>query len=304
MEQEAQHVVSALQDAPLGVIHSCMRFLGRIEDFFAVIDREGCFVAVNANFARAYQSTEELIIGRNIRDIMEEEEFERLFHPYLNECFTGTDVHHSSNFDFPGLDESMHMDVGYYPLFDESGEVHAVLLTFHDVTTFKNMERKLRQLAHLDPLTQMPNLRFIDYQLNKLQARCERQGEGFSLLYIDFNQFKSINDEYGHNAGDQVLVEFGRRLRSTLRRGEFISRIGGDEFLVVVSEQLSEEAGIALQERIKSMLYEPITITSTLKLRVSVSVGMAVWPTDGRDLATLKAIADERMYRDKKPNLN
>ncbi len=268
-------------------------------DYFALIDIEYNFLSLNKLFRTYLEATFGQVDGVDIKSFLDEEEFLEHLDPALTRCFLGETVKSNHAVINHFCTNDRFFDFSCYPIKGDSGHVEAAMVVFHDVTRNKVTERKLRQLAHLDPLTQLPNLRFIDFQLRKIQAQSLRDGSGFSVVFIDFDRFKQVNDQNGHSVGDQVLIEFARRLRSKLRGGEYISRIGGDEFLVVIREALDEEQKLALVDRLRAATRLPMSVSGGKTVELEISIGIAVWPVDGNSLEELKNVADIRMYADK-----
>ncbi len=268
-------------------------------DYFALVDPDYNFLALNTLFKTYLEATVGQVEGSSIKSFVEEDEFVEYLDPSLIRCFLGETVksNHAVINHFCANDRFF--DFSCYPIKNDAGIVEAAMVVFHDVTRNKVTERKLRQLAHLDPLTQLPNLRFIDFQLRKIQAQSLRDGSGFSVVFIDFDRFKQVNDQNGHSVGDQVLIEFARRLRSKLRGGEYISRIGGDEFLVVIREALDDNQKVALVDRLRAATRLPMNVSGGKTVELEISIGIAVWPVDGNSLEELKNVADMRMYADK-----
>lgn len=276
-------------------------FDGDQRNLYALVDSSYAFVAVNSLFERYLQKPKDNIIGMPIALMFEESTFDNYIMSAIQACVAGQSitVHEPiiSKADATGF--AGYFDITFLPVSLANGE-SGIMMSCHDVTRYKSNERKLRQLAHLDPLTQLPNLRFIDYQLRKLRAQGSRDEAGFSVVFIDFDRFKKINDDHGHLAGDQVLIEFSRRLRSKLRGGEHIGRIGGDEFLIIIRESLDNQQKESLAQRLKQIVARPFRIGEGKLVQLSISVGVATWPHDGDTLESLKHLADSRMYEDKK----
>lgn len=156
-----------------------------------------------------------------------------------------------------------------------------------------------RELSIKDPLTGIYNRRFIYEAFEKEIAKYKRLKKCFSIVIIDLDNFKKVNDTYGHLAGDKVLSEIALLLKSELRAMDFIGRLGGEEFLVIFSETPKKEAFLIanrLREKISS---HPIYLSSGEKIFVTASFGIAECPSDGEDIDTLLAIADKRLYKAK-----
>ena len=162
-----------------------------------------------------------------------------------------------------------------------------------------------RQLATTDVLTGLRTRRFFGTQLPNEIARARRVGTSLAVLIVDVDHFKSINDRYGHPAGDRVLVEVARRLRQSVRHADFIARYGGEEFALVLPEATLEAARAKVD-----LIRRTIEIT-TLDLpddrepqRLTISAGVAVYPTDGNTIELLVAVADDRLLAAKRAGRN
>jgi diguanylate cyclase (GGDEF)-like protein len=150
-----------------------------------------------------------------------------------------------------------------------------------------------------DPLTGLPNTRFMFMHLTRELARAERLKTQVSLLVMDLDSFKDINDTYGHHIGDRALREVASVLRAGIRPYDICVRYAGDEFIVVLSGCGAEEAEtkrLELQRAVDQIHFEP---RPDKVLPLAISIGAAVFPHDGDSYETLLATADSRMYRDK-----
>ena len=167
-----------------------------------------------------------------------------------------------------------------------------------------HMENERALLAHRashDTLTALPNRDAFDEQLAQRIEAAAGRGSRFALLFIDADNFKAANDNFGHAAGDAVLVALSARIQDALRKGDFAARIGGDEFIVIV--ELDEELHPdALANRIRTSVAEPILLPGGDTYRAAVSVGVATFPDNGSDATALLTAADAAMYADKLTN--
>ena len=155
-------------------------------------------------------------------------------------------------------------------------------------------EERMRHEAVHDPLTGLANRTLLRDRLEQALARSARKGGASGLLFVDLDNFKQVNDEYGHAAGDAVLVELGRRLQSAVRPTDTVARLGGDEF-VVVCEELDEETAIGLGRRLHEALEQPVLIDG-VEHTLSASIGIALGHTDPDGLL---GNADAAVYRAK-----
>lgn len=168
-----------------------------------------------------------------------------------------------------------------------------------------HMESERAMLAHRashDTLTAMPNRDAFDEQLAMRIAAADARGSRFALLFIDADNFKAANDNFGHAAGDAVLVALSACIKETLRESDFAARIGGDEFIVIVDPIDLETAANDLANRIRACVAQPVELPSGETYRASVSVGAALYPEDGDDATALLTAADAAMYADKLTN--
>jgi len=180
-------------------------------------------------------------------------------------------------------------------LHDAEGAISGYLSISYDVTERQRLADQLSQLAYHDGLTGLPNrVRFEDRLQHAIVHA--RRGKGpLALLFIDLDHFKPINDQHGHAVGDQVLCEVARRLQSVLRTADTVARIGGDEFVVLLSTLAQLDDCGLVADKLLQTLVEPMTI-GTLQLRIGASVGVARWPESGEDAAALLRAADAAMY--------
>jgi diguanylate cyclase (GGDEF)-like protein/PAS domain S-box-containing protein len=174
----------------------------------------------------------------------------------------------------------------------ESGEAWIVA----DITDRKNTEGKLERLAFFDSLTQLPNRSNFEAALKKALFNAERHNLHFALLLLDMDQFKRINDTYGHPVGDKLLVLFGERLEKRLREGDMVARLGGDEFIILV-ENIKASTEIAkLAQYLIAELQAPYEIEGDFEVTVSVSIGITLYPSHAKDSMRLLRNADTAMY--------
>ncbi len=164
----------------------------------------------------------------------------------------------------------------------------------------RELESELRRQANHDSLTDLPNRRLFFDRLSQGLKRARRQRGRLSLLFIDLDDFKAINDHRGHSFGDALLQEVARRLESTIRESDTAARLGGDEFAVILDGVVEDgDAASAVADKIRDSLSRPFQLAGGPHA-VSASIGAATYPTDGEDVDTLLSFADASMYREKK----
>ncbi|QNQ10489.1 diguanylate cyclase domain-containing protein [Sphingomonas alpina] len=154
----------------------------------------------------------------------------------------------------------------------------------------------LSHRATHDALTGLPNRALFDQQLAAMLDQANREGASFAVLYADGDGFKQINDRFGHAAGDVVLAEIGVRLRASLSTHDLAARLGGDEFALLLASPSDLEAVMRVRESITAAMIVPIDLPSGERISVSLSIGAAVYPQDGADVAALVHHADSEMF--------
>lgn len=172
------------------------------------------------------------------------------------------------------------------------------LATFVDITDRKGLEAALRRQSREDALTGLANRRAFDETLARHLARAEREESRLALLLVDLDGFKLVNDTHGHDAGDALLAEVGRRLATCVRPSDVVARIGGDEFAVALPRLESPGTAERIAERIRLALREGVPHRGGT-LRVGTSLGLASFPDDARDAGELVRAADRALYRAK-----
>ncbi|WP_420547622.1 diguanylate cyclase domain-containing protein [Curvivirga sp.] len=185
-----------------------------------------------------------------------------------------------------------------------------VLMAEYDVTPLKIAleearlaEAELHMLAHYDALTGLPSLRLFQENVTKLMALASRENEKLAVMFIDLDGFKDVNDTYGHDIGDAVLKAVADRLKSCIRDADIVSRIGGDEFILLQTGVKDMDAVSALAEKITDSFVPKIDIKGQ-KVTIGASVGVALYPDHGADSEKLIREADQRMYTVKKSGKN
>lgn len=162
----------------------------------------------------------------------------------------------------------------------------------------KETEQQLRYMATHDELTDLPNRVYFNASIREALAKTRGKDLRLALMLLDLNNFKQVNDTFGHDTGDQVLQETAQRLQSSLRTSDTIARWGGDEFVIVVESDTDYSGVEVVVEKVLQVFDEPITLNES-EIQMDVSVGISLFPTDGQDVETLLRHADEAMYHAK-----
>lgn len=212
------------------------------------------------------------------------------------------------------LDEETGLDCYYEvtvsPLKNEYGEITALIELGHDITGHLDTQKQLQQqkndldfMAYHDSLTHLPNRALFLDRLNQAINQGERSKRQVALLFIDLDRFKEINDSFGHDRGDDVLLACANRLKLCIRRTDTVARLGGDEFTVLL-EGLENENNITdIVEKIIQELAVPILLNEDI-FHITASIGISVYPNDGEDASQLLKNADAAMYQAKDDGKN
>jgi len=189
--------------------------------------------------------------------------------------------------------------VGYAaPLFDETGRPRGAIGASLDITERKRAEEQIKSLAYHDSLTGLPNRRLFQDRLSVAVAQAHRNSQHLAVLFLDLDRFKAVNDALGHAAGDRLIQDVAERLRTCLREGDTVARLGGDEFTLLLPgvSQVVDAARVA--EKVLDALRVPFLIEGR-ELFATASIGISLYPEEGRDADTLVKNADAAMYRAK-----
>jgi len=172
-----------------------------------------------------------------------------------------------------------------------------LLRAMHYSIERKRYQIQLEHQANYDALTGLPNRNLLHDRLRQA-VYSQRQSRAIAVVFMDLDHFKFVNDSLGHSTGDLLLKAMGERLRTVLREGDTVGRVGGDEFVLILNDQSNEEIIYRAMQRISAKVSEPLTIDGK-ELHVTCSAGISLYPQDGRDVDTLLKNADAAMYRAK-----
>ena len=192
-------------------------------------------------------------------------------------------------------------------LRDANGDVVGQASVGEDITDRRRAEHELERLAFHDPLTGLPNRILFHEHLDVALARAQRAGCGVAVLYVDLDDFKLVNDSFGHNAGDELLCEVAARLTGSTRAADVVARQGGDEFLILIADVETTERGDVVDvgdvarrvaEQVRAALQRPLILADT-EIYTSASLGISLYPADAPDAESLLKHADIAMYKAK-----
>ena len=208
----------------------------------------------------------------------------------------------SGSYQFNGV--TLHIERTASLLRDSVGTVTGSVEIYRDISERIKHEQRIFDMAFHDPLTGLSNRRLFEDRLQQTIAKSRRYGRKFGLLYLDLDHFKKINDTYGHEAGDLVLVEAGERIRSCCKRDlDTISRQGGDEFCIIITDCGGREQLTAIAENLLKQFLRPFQVADNL-VTVTTSIGISMFPDNGPIMKELEIASDRAMYAAKKAGRN
>lgn len=186
---------------------------------------------------------------------------------------------------------------------DRDGQIANFVAIFSDITLIKQHQQRLEHLAHFDALTQLPNRMLLGDRMQLAMAQSERSGKLLAVCYLDLDNFKPINDQWGHSVGDYLLIEAAKRLKACVRGGDTVARLGGDEFVLLISGLENQHECEQAISRVIIALAQAFHL-SDQELSISASIGVTLFPHDGSDADTLLRHADQAMYAAKQNGRN
>jgi len=267
-----------------------------------ITDEDGNVLDVNRAFSEILGYTRDEVIGRNPRmwkSGRHDHDFYREMWQSLSE--TGRWRGEIWNRNKQGLVVPEWLNIS--GVFLESGELTHYVAVFSDISRIKQSQDTLHQLAHLDPLTGLPNRLLLTECLQHAIERAKRSGAGIAVVFLDVDRFKRINDSLGHPIGDGLLKEVAARLRATVRHEDTVARLGGDEFVLVLEGiGRARDAQITVG-RILASFEAPLRLEGH-EVGVTASLGISLYPHDGEDVTTLLRNADTAMYQAKESGRN
>ena len=182
-------------------------------------------------------------------------------------------------------------------------DAHSAAQTARIADSLQSANEQLRNLALHDALTRLPNRMLLEDRMAQALSRAERSRESFALMFVDLDNFKPVNDKHGHRIGDDLLKEVAKRLTGSVRKSDTVARTGGDEFVIVLHELEGAADAAMVGRKILDELSRTFFIEGQ-ELDISCSIGISVYPENGKTVARLMANADAAMYHAKRTGRN
>lgn len=266
--------------------------LETIEEYFYEIDLLGNLIFFNDALHEMLGYTRDELVGMNFRDLTDAKMAEKAFRAFKRSYVTGETV---KGFDWYLIRRNgsrCYIEVSASPIFDQNNEVMG----------FRGIARDVSDLIYLvyhDSLTGLYNRKAYFERLRETLAFANRDNNEKNIFYMDLNKFKRVNDDFGHDVGDEVLREVAQRLKIALRETDYICRLGGDEFTIILNN-VAGSSPVAVAQRIYDSLSQPYEIKGHIIDFISPSIGISIYPRDASDADTLTRCADKAMYAAKR----
>ena len=196
----------------------------------------------------------------------------------------------------------IHIEDSISPIHDFDNKLTGVVIVFHDASEAKSISMEMAHRAQHDFLTNLPNRLLLSDRISQAISLARRAGTQLSILFLDVDNFKKINDAYGHKVGDILLQKIATQLNSCVRSSDTVSRHGGDEFVILLTGWQGENAALTAQKIINLVSSSNTGIEN--QIVVGISIGISIYPKDGKDAETLLAHADTAMYAAKEKGKN
>lgn len=274
-------------------------FFGNFPDGLVLFDESGKLVDVNEATCRLYKYSREEMLDFAASDIIFGKNM-ILFEQFKAEIRT-KGSYYNETVDHDKNGKIFSAEIRGISSVHEGSVCYLALV--RNITERKRIHEKLEYMAHYDILTGLPNRVFFYNKLAHAIAFAKREQSMLALVFLDVDGFKEVNDIYGHNIGDMVLQGIADRLRQCVRESDIIARIGGDEMTIVLSKILQREDAAKVARKVIEALSPEFRIEN-ISCSVGVSIGISIYPDDGRDTESLLKKADIAMYEVKESGKN
>jgi diguanylate cyclase (GGDEF)-like protein/PAS domain S-box-containing protein len=265
-------------------------------DAIVVTDEHNLIVDVNPAFTRITGYTREEVIGKNPK-LMQSGRHDAHFYRAMWQEILDKGQWQGEIWDRRKDGNLYAKEAHIIVLRHQDGSVFRHVAQFSDITEKKQKDELIHWQANFDPLTNLPNRRLFHDRLGQAIKVSQRSHLPLALFFIDLDHFKAINDNLGHANGDALLMEVARRIKRVIRDSDTVSRLGGDEFTVILPELHDPKESLRVAEAIIEQLAQPFYfVNHEAGQHISASIGIALYPQDASEMAPLLKCADKAMY--------
>ncbi len=275
----------ALQDL------SRMRLLSNLAQEVLIIYRDGVVLEINSAGERLFKANASQIVGGSLLDLFAKDSISAL----LRRERCPPNERRAEELNFQAVDGTLVAVELSCQAIDYMGKA-ATVVALRDLTDRKRDEARIRHLARHDTLTNLPNRYNLLERLEISLDAAQQQMSRVAVVYIDLDRFKQVNDLHGHAAGDALLIQSGKRILGEMEPTDMLARIGGDEFVMVLTSDANPEKVSILAKRVVETLRKPFRIEGH-RIEIGASIGVALFPDDGNNVDALMRAADAAMYR-------
>lgn len=302
--------ISRLKNIESALLQSEERFRFSFETAaigMALVSNDGHWLKVNRSLCIMLGMTEEELLSKTFQELTHPDDLQR-DQELVNRLLAGEIEHyHMQKRYFHQQGHIIWANLSVSVVKDANGVPIHLVLQIEDITERKKHQEEMTHLAFHDALTNLPNRRVIMDRLNHAASRAQRNNHLISVLFIDVDHFKKINDTYGHAFGDEVLLLVSARLKASIRKFDTLGRQGGDEFVIILTEIRSRQDVLTVANKIMQVFEQPVTIKSQA-IRIGLSMGIAIYdanlPGNSDNMDELMKKADIALYEAKAAGRN
>mgnify|MGYP000418641575 CR=1 FL=1 len=289
------------QNTLSGELKTVLGVLDAFPDLAFLLSSEGEYLEIFGSSKSLLVRDAEELLGKNVQEVMPFDKAQFVLKTINQSLKEQRNI--SVEYELTIDKRSCLFEAGVRPFALNNVADKTVVWFARDITQQKNERERLQHLAFYDPLTKLPNRRLLEEKLAEENARCHRHQQFSAVLFIDLDRFKPVNDQHGHNIGDHVLIETARRLKQNTRQEDFVCRLAGDEFVVILSMtgcdlQQAKYNILASANHLITLLEQPF-ICDKIQLSLSASIGISLLPTPVGQLGGIINESDRAMYLSK-----
>jgi diguanylate cyclase (GGDEF)-like protein/PAS domain S-box-containing protein len=261
-------------------------------------DTNGIITSWNSAASATFGYTAEEVIGQPILRLIPKE-----LHAeeagILEKIRSGIRIDHLRTKRIKKNGDEIHISLSVSPIKNSAGQIIGSSKIARDISIEVLHEEQLAHLSQHDQLTGLPNRQLLNDRLQMMLARAERDDAQCAVMVLNLNLFKAVNDQYGHHIGDELLVQTADRLTSSLRAVDTVSRMGGDEFIILVSELVGPKDALVVARKLRSQFNKPFVLSNDITAKINASIGICMNSKSECDGESLLRMADTAMHRAK-----